>query len=343
MTTRILTREVLARPDAARPLPWIWPFARAPYYAARGTWARIRARMPVMPGRQSREPIFILGCGRSGTTLLGELFGLHPSLHYINEPFDLWAAIDPATDYAKYYSTGESHCLLDGTSVTPVTRHRFRRLLGAPRALTMVEKTPINTLRIGYLDALAPDARFVHIVRDGVDVARSIERFAAVTRRMVFRPALNDWWGVGHAKWVALALDGRAAGYYPEEVDQLTTNAQRGAYEWLVSVREVDAWRTSLGSRYVELRYPDLTDDPKGSLRFIMDSLAMPCPERWLQSAAARVRPARSHDGTDLILPDRIRTDFNALQARFGFEGRAIADATGDSRSDSWSRQAASA
>jgi hypothetical protein len=299
--------------------------------------------MPMLPGRKLRGPIFIIGCGRSGTTLLGELFGLHPSFHYVNEPFHLWAAIDPATDYAKYYSRGEPHCLLDGASVTSAARDRFTRLLAAPRGLTTAEKTPINALRIGYLDALAPDARFVHIVRDGVDVARSIERFAAVTRRMVFRPAMNDWWGVGDAKWAALALDGRAAGHYPEEVGQLTTNAQRGAYEWLVSIREVDAWRMSLGARYVELRYPDLTDDPKGSLRFIMNSLGMPCPERWLQSAAARVRPGRSHDGTDLILPARMRADFNHLQARFGFDGRAIAGAARDTRPASESPQVAPA
>jgi hypothetical protein len=175
-------------------------------------------------------------------------------------------------------------------------------------------------------------------VRDGVDVARSIERFAAVTRKMVFRPAINDWWGVGDAKWTALALDGRAAGYYPEEVGQLTTHAQRGAYEWLLSMREVDAWRTSLGPRYVELRYPDLTDDPRGSLRFIMDSFGMPSPEWWLQSAEARVRPARSHQGSALILPDGMRADFNGFQARFGFEGRALPRASRDTRPHSASR-----
>jgi hypothetical protein len=284
----------------------------------------------MMPGRELCEPIFIVGCGRSGTTLLGKLFGLHPLLKYINEPYDLWAAIDSATDFIQVYSRGESHCLLDGASVTTAARERFRRLLAAPRGVRTVEKSPINALRIGYLNELAPDARFVHILRDGVDVSRSIERMASVARRVVFRPPINDWWGAGEAKWYILMQDGRAAGYYPEEVGELTTDAQRGAYEWLLSMREVDAWRTTLGARYVELRYPDLTDDPTGSLRSIMGQLGIPCFEEWLRAAAAEVRPARSNDGAPLVLPDGMRAEFNGIQERFGFAGRAIAPATRD-------------
>ena len=97
----------------------------------------------------------------------------------------------------------------------------------------------------------------MHIVRDGIDIASSIEPMAMITKKMAFRSPLNAWWGVDDTKWSALIRDGRASGYYPDEVCELATDAQLGAYEWLVSIREVDAWRGRLGPRIVELRYQD--------------------------------------------------------------------------------------
>ncbi len=297
--------------------------ARTPFYAARGARARVLARVPVTSALRYRPPIFIIGCGRSGTTLLGELFAAHPAVRYRYEPYHRWAAIDPMTDFLQLYSRGEHHCLLGADAATVTARRRFRRLMSAPPGFTLVEKSPVNTLRIGYLDAVAPEARFVHIVRDGIDVTRSIERMAAVTRRMAFRPPLNEWWGVGEAKWTALVRDGQAVGYYPDEVCQLTTDAQRGAYEWLLSLREVQGWRARLGLRFVELRYQDLAGDPGTTLRTVMDRVGLPCPDSWLEQAIARVSPANSSAGTGLALPDQMCGDFNGFQASFGFKGRA--------------------
>jgi hypothetical protein len=297
--------------------------ARTPFYAARGARARVLARVPVRSALRDRPPIFIIGCGRSGTTLLGELFAAHPAVRYRYEPYHRWAAMDPVTDFLQLYSRGEHHCLLGADAVTPMARRRFRRLMSAPPGFTFVEKSPINTLRIGYLDAVAPEARFVHIARDGIDVTRSIERMAGITRRMVFRPPLNEWWGVGEAKWTALVRDGQAASYYSDEVGQLTTDAQRGAYEWLLSLREVEGWRVRLGSRLVELRYQDLANDPETTLRTLMDRVGLSCPHSWLAQAAASVSPVRNSDGTGLALPSQMCDDFNCFQARFGFRGRA--------------------
>jgi hypothetical protein len=195
----------------------------------------------------------------------------------------------------------------------------------------MVEKSPINALRIGYLDAIAPEARFIHIVRDGVDVACSIERMAAVTRRMLFRPPLNEWWGVGDVKWSALQRDGRAAGYYPDEVHRLHSDAQRGAYEWLMSLREVEAWRMHLGSRFVELLYKDLTSDPRSTLLAVMESLQLACPRGWLEQATALVTPANTWHNLPLVLPNRMCADFNSLQESFRFKERAASEISGTS------------
>lgn len=302
------------------------PFARTAYYAARGVRRRLLARAWWRSPHHDPVAIFIIGCGRSGTTLLGELFANHATVRYRYEPYASWAAIQPVTDCLQLYSRGEHHCLLDASAVTPTARGRFRRLMSPPTGLMLVEKSPINALRLGYLDAMTPAARFVHIVRDGTDVTSSIQEKAAVTRRMALRPALNDWWGVGDAKWSALVRDGVAAGYYSDEVGQLTTDAQRGAYEWLLSLRQVDAWRERLGSRLVELRYVDLIDDPRTTIAAVAESLGLSCSADWLTQATSLVRrPAPRRPAEPLFLPRQMCADFNGFQARFEFAGRAIA------------------
>jgi hypothetical protein len=301
------------------------PVARTAFYALRSAIPRIRARMPISVSSDGQAPIFIIGCGRSGTTLLGELFATHPEISYRYEPYHLWAAVDPITDFLQLYSHGEHRCLLDASSATARTQLRFKKLMSVPTGLTLTEKNPINTLRVDYLESIAPDARYVHIVRDGVDVARSIEKLARITKKMAFRPPLNEWWGVGDAKWAALELDGRRAGYHPEEALQLTTDSQRGAYEWLLSLREIEARRTRLGSRFVEFRYPDLTKYPRETMRATMESLGLTCPSSWLAEAVAQVSPARGggHE-KPLMLPPGMCTDFNKLQIKYQFSGRAL-------------------
>src|SRR5690348_9780419 len=86
-------------------------------------------------------------------------------------------------DFNQLYSRGECHCLLDARSATSTTKLRFRRLMSPPSGFTLVEKSPINALRIGFLEAVAPGSRFVHIIRDGVNVAHLIEQKAGLTRR----------------------------------------------------------------------------------------------------------------------------------------------------------------
>ena len=300
------------------------PFARTARYALRGARARLRACVRRTAPEYDRPPIFLIGCGQSGTTLLGELFAIHPMVSYVHEPYHLWAAVEPMTDFLQLYSHGEHHCILNEELVTARAQRRFRCLFYVKSRPTLLEKSPINTMLIGYLNAISPEATFMHIVRDGIDVASSIERMATITKKMAFRPPLNARWGVEDAKWSALIRDGGLSGHYPDEVCELATDAQLGAYEWLVSMREVDAWRGRLGSRLVELRYQDLTDQPKKTLRTLTGSLSLTCPKEWVEQAAAQVHPARSWQRDNpLMLPQHMCTDFNDWQANFDFDGRA--------------------
>ena len=64
----------------------------------------------------------------------------------------------------------------ESNAVAP-TRRLFEEKLvdsGKPRLL---EKTPQNCLRVPFLHAVFPDAKFIHIIRDGVESSLSIAKY----------------------------------------------------------------------------------------------------------------------------------------------------------------------
>ena len=59
-------------------------------------------------------------------------------------------------------------------------RRRFDRVAQRYRAKVVVEKTCANSLRVGFVNAVLPDAKFVLIFRDGRDaVASAMKRWVA--------------------------------------------------------------------------------------------------------------------------------------------------------------------
>ena len=45
-----------------------------------------------LPAPETEAPVFLIGCGRSGTTILGERVDRHPPVTYLYEPRAPWAA-----------------------------------------------------------------------------------------------------------------------------------------------------------------------------------------------------------------------------------------------------------
>ncbi|MEQ1893635.1 MAG: sulfotransferase, partial [Planctomycetota bacterium] len=214
---------------------WINPLV----FAQLGLWKRLPPLATV------RAPIFVLGSGRSGTTVLARLLARHREVALLNEPKALWHAAFPGQDVIGSYAREPGKLLLDERDATSDSARALRRLYAACARLTasarIVDKYPEMLLRVPFLRALFPDAIFLVAERDGLATALSVARWSQRFGRTV-RGARHDWWGVDDRKWRALCSEAlpREPDLAPRraELAALSDDRARAALEWLLNRRE---------------------------------------------------------------------------------------------------------
>jgi hypothetical protein len=191
--------------------------------------------------------IFIVGCGRSGTTLLRSMLDSHPDVAVPGEarfltgflthpesiaagPWDEHAFVEalgaePSFDAwgLPIESVAEALASSSPASFADGVRGVYRCYADSHGKARFADKTPSLVLHLPILADLFPEGRFVHLVRDGRDVALS---------------TIDAPWGpdtvVGAAHyWRRHVTHGRNAG------------------------REIGP------ERYREVRYEDLVTDPE--------------------------------------------------------------------------------
>lgn len=102
------------------------------------------------------SPVFIVGCGHSGTSILTAILDAHPGL----------AAV-----------SGESFAFRPWWSRDVIARYYKGKLKGLDLAHARpVEKTPRHVHEIARISRLFPRAKFVGIARDGRDVIASLRK-----------------------------------------------------------------------------------------------------------------------------------------------------------------------
>lgn len=205
-----------------------------------------------------RPPVpFIVGVGRSGTTMLRLMLDAHPDLaippetHFVPELID---AIESGATPEQAVATmtavrqwGDLHTDPDDVvarwrrlasfETGPALRafyEMYAERQGKPR---YGEKTPAYVKNMVKIEAAMPEARFIHVIRDGRDVALS--------------------------RWK------RTLG------DKDPAPASQVAETWQRRIRRAQRHGRKVG-HYMELRYEDLVTDTEPNLRRIAGFLELP-------------------------------------------------------------------
>lgn len=257
-----------------------------------------------------RQIVFITGCGRSGTTILGAILGKHPHVHMMNDQFELWTRPFPKTDIWGYSpgatSAAARVALTASDADSPYAIRRFRDVIYAvkPEKPVLVEKVAINNFRIGFLNALVPEAYFINIVRHGVEVAYSIAEKADA----------NLWYGVNGRKWGLLVEHAMLNGYTPL-LKHARTSYERGLLEWRMSVEAAEKQLAeNPPARLLRLSYEELIANPGALVDRLVAFLGLPENDdmrRFAVDGVSRKHPAATEreipEATEMIAGETLR------------------------------------
>jgi hypothetical protein len=118
------------------------------------------------------QSVILIGAARSGTKFLRDVLGASPEVGKV--PYDV--------NYVwRFHNESCSHDALPASCADhDVTNYVIKALskqgrIGQSRHI-LLEKTVSNTLRIPFVNQVFPEARFIHLVRDGRDVVESAYR-----------------------------------------------------------------------------------------------------------------------------------------------------------------------
>jgi hypothetical protein len=230
--------------------------------------------------------VFIVGCPRSGTTLLRRIVDAHPQVaippetHWVPTFFEDRAGLTPEglvtpdlidrlVEHRKFPKLGITRQALDALLVDGVSVSYARfvtgvfDLYGLAQGKALVgDKTPEYGRKIRTLHGLWPQAKFVHLVRDGRDVCLSLTGWKVKAAKLSRR--FTTW-----------------------DEDPVTTAAV--SWEW--NVRLVRERGEPLGPRrYYEMRYEALVARPAVECARLCAFLGVPYDDAMLRFHEGRTR-----------------------------------------------------
>jgi hypothetical protein len=248
------------------------------------------------------KPIFILGIGRSGTTVFHEMLAQHPHAVWLSRLCDAYPfeplrnrRLMQAVDYpviGRYlcqrfkplecFSFWERHCTgfsracrdLVAADVTEIAKERIRNVLGRMhttkrhRLVAKITGWP----RLGYLQHIFGDAKFIHLVRDG--------------RAVVNSRLQQSWWigWEGPYHWLRGPLTPVQMALW-EKYERSFVALAAVELAILQTAFEKARCRATNGS-LLQIRYEDLCANPLESFRVVAEF----CGLAWSDQFGARLR-----------------------------------------------------
>jgi len=182
-----------------------------------------------------KTPIFVVGCPRSGTTLIRVILDSHPNIccgpetHLVKNMENFREKISERWKMLAPYGVKEQAMNQKIKEILLLFMNQYIKSKGKKR---WGEKTPDNIFHVDFIDELFPDCQFINIIRDGRDVVCSYKKR----------------WG---SKTIFLAIK-----------------------NWNKSIELTYRYRTKFNEdRYMEIRYEELVTNPERETKKMMQFL----------------------------------------------------------------------
>ena len=237
------------------------------------------------------KPIFVVGAGRSGTTLLYHIIAGHPDLAWISNytdyfrlpflaflsrfyfpkvidffprPFDKifpqpFEGLRILRSFMKYFKGGQFSESLSEEYSSDAKKIFYQHIKFQGKKRFLNKNTAFPTI-LCDIDKIFPDARYIHIIRD--------------PRAVVASTLLVHWWSrviVNHDGEVVYSSEFEEKGIDPVEV---------AAKRWANSVSAILKIKKKLGNRYKEICYEDLVGDTSK----VLEDILKHCDLTWNSS-----------------------------------------------------------
>jgi Sulfotransferase family len=257
--------------------------------------------------------VFLVGCLRSGTTLLQRIVDAHPRIAVIHETqwvprwYERGVGLTPAGDvtpelveqlfeHRRFGRLDVERAAVAGLldDGEPLHYRRFVAELfdlhGRAKGKRLVgEKSPGYVRHIPTLNELWPEARIVHLIRDGRAVCLSAREWSKADRILGRFPTWEDDEVITAALW----------------------------WEWHVRLGR-EAGLPVGDDRYMELSYEALVDRPEAACARLCGFLGVPYDDAMLRfhEGRTRARPGRSAKAAWLPVTPGLRDWAHQMPAR---------------------------
>lgn len=262
---------------------------RALNWELRGLWWNIaRPKVP--------DPVFVVGCSRSGTTVTYETLAASPLfLSFGWEIPQFWNNLHGPLNNGWHSEAADAEDARPEHK-TAALRYFYQRL-GVGWVL---DKTCINVMRISYLYKLFPQAKFVFIQRDGRDNISSMMdgwRVGRTDGRFELSQFFGDFPepvainGGKFTEWAFFLAPGWQK-YNHASLEEVC------AFQWVSANRlALEAKKGIPATQWVHLRYEDIFERPVEMFSETFAQLGVPFT-RELQARCANLQPTSVVNGT---------------------------------------------
>lgn len=291
------------------------------------------------------SPLFIVGVGRSGSSVFHRLMCRHPRAAWLSRVLEQWpnatgtnralmhalavpivgrsvsSMVDPGEcyDFWEQLVPGFTTPCRDlvAADVQNDVRASVRHALSAiptkrrPQLVAKVTGWP----RVGFLREIFPNAKFIHVLRDGRPVAASFLKV--------------DWWRGwrGPSGWLFGDLTLEQAAEWQRHDRSFVALA---GIQWKILMDAMDSARQSVpASCMVEIKYEDLCRDPISHFRRVLEFAEL----EWVPQFERTIRDASLRSENDKwrrdFTPDQqaiLESVLHGHLVRYGYEPRMIGE-----------------